>query len=217
MPSRSELPAITVIAGAYLAGAIPFSNLIAEATKGIDLRTVGTGTVSGTGLYYETGMKPLLCAGILDVAKGTVGPLLAGKRRPYLAALAGGAAVVGHNWSIYLRGAGGRGISPAMGALLLNDWRGSAILLGGIAVGRIVRMTSIGAFVSYVSLLPALRATGGRRGATAGTAVLVPILLKRMMGNTRPASSKVALIRLLFDQDTVPTHSWAGRKPGVSS
>ncbi len=217
MPPRSELPPTAVLAGAYLAGAVPFSNLIAHAIKGIDLRRVGTGTVSGTGLYYQTGLEPLLVAGILDVAKGTVGPLLAGKRRPYLAALAGGTAVAGHNWSIFLRGAGGRGISPAMGSLLINGWQGSTILLGGIAAGRVVRMTSIGAFASYVMLIPVLRAAAGKRGATAATAVLVPILLKRVMGNTPPASARVVLNRLLFDQDTVPARSWEGRRPGVAN
>ena len=217
MPKRPELKPEIVVGAGYLAGAIPFANLIARATKGIDLREVGTGTVSGTGLFYETGLKPLLAAGILDVAKGTVGPLLAGKDRPALAAAAGGAAVVGHNWSLFLRGAGGRGISPAMGAMLVNGWQGSLVLLAGIAGGRAVRLTSVGAFLAYLGLVPALKATRGRDGAIAAAAVVAPMLLKRLAGNRPPPDSRrseTLLLRLIFDQDTLPSVHWNRRRPG---
>ena len=63
----------------------------------VDLRDVGTGTVSGTALYHVAGFGPLALAGVCDVAKGAVGPLLAGSDRPELAAVAGGVAVAGHN------------------------------------------------------------------------------------------------------------------------
>ncbi len=210
---------IVAIGIGYLAGAVPFSNLVAGRTKGVDLREVGTGTVSGSGLYYEAGLGPLLVGGILDVAKGTTGPLVAGSASPMLAALAGGTAVIGHNWSIFLGGAGGRGISPAMGALLVNGWQGSLVLLGGVTVGRMARLTSVGAFSSYLALIPVLAAKCGRRGATAGVAVVLPILAKRIAGN-QPAEGaklwKTRLIRLVFDQDSPPPIEWARRKPGSS-
>src|SRR5579884_4480394 len=57
---------------AYLAGAVPFSNVLAARVSGVDLREVGSGTVSGTGLYRVAGFLPLVVAGILDVAKGAV-------------------------------------------------------------------------------------------------------------------------------------------------
>lgn len=214
---RRSAPAI-VLGSAYLLGAVPFSNIVARVTRGVDLRKVGTGTVSGSGLFYEAGLKPLLVGGILDVAKGMVGPLLAGRDRPGLAALAGGAGVVGHNWSIFLKGAGGRGISPSLGAMTVNGWQGSLILLGGLALGRTVRLTSIGALASYVALVPAMKAFHGRRGATAAAAVVAPMLLKRITGNQPIADGdrrRTAMIRLVFDQDTTPSLSWEGRRPGV--
>src|SRR5437763_12803090 len=106
-----------VLATSYLVGAIPFSNLMARRRRGVDLRTIGSGTVSGTSLYNVAGFGALALAGVCDVAKGSVGPLLAGRDRPGLQAAACGAAVAGHNWSPFLGGAGGRGISPAIGAL----------------------------------------------------------------------------------------------------
>jgi glycerol-3-phosphate acyltransferase PlsY len=215
-PRQQPAPAI-VIGSAYFLGAIPFSNIVARVTRGVDLRHVGTGTVSGSGLFYEAGFKPLLVGGVLDVAKGAVGPLLAGSDRPHLAAAAASAGVVGHNWSIFLNGAGGRGISPSLGAMTVIGWQGSLILLGGLALGRTVRLTSIGALASYFALVPAMKAVHGRRGAIAAAAVVAPMLLKRITGNhpidDRPF--KTTMIRLIFDQDTPRSLSWDGRKPGL--
>jgi glycerol-3-phosphate acyltransferase PlsY len=193
-----------VLLASYLTGSVPFSNVVARALRGADLRSVGTGTVSGTGLYRIAGFGPLAVGGVLDVAKGAVGPLLAGRSRPTLAALAGGAAVAGHNWSPFLRGAGGRGVSPSLGALLVNAWPGVAVLATGLTGGRLARRTSVGCFISYVALVPVLARTCGRRGVVAGAAVLVPILAKRISGNrpaTGPNRAAVYLWRLVFDED----------------
>lgn len=200
-----RLPAAAVLGLAYLAGSIPFSNLAARRARGVDLREVGAGTVSGSALYRVAGFVPLAVAGSLDVAKGAVGPLLAGRDRPVLAAVAGGAAVAGHDWSPFLGGAGGRGLSPAMGALAVTAWPGVAVLGAGLAGGRLARRTSLGCFVSYLVLVPVLARTHGRRGALAGAAVLAPILAKRLMGNAPPpagrARARVLLSRLVHDQD----------------
>ena len=110
-----HLPPVAVIGVGYLAGAVPFSNVFARRTRQVDLRTVGSGTVSGTSLYGVAGFGPLAAAGVLEIGKGALGPLLAGRDRPKLAAAAGG-----RSWATtgrpFLRGAGGRGISPAIGA-----------------------------------------------------------------------------------------------------
>ncbi|HEV2368845.1 MAG TPA: glycerol-3-phosphate acyltransferase, partial [Acidimicrobiales bacterium] len=62
---------------AYLTGAVPFSNLFASRLAGVDLRKVGSGTVSGTGLYRVAGFRPLAVAGVLDVAKGSLVAIVA--------------------------------------------------------------------------------------------------------------------------------------------
>jgi glycerol-3-phosphate acyltransferase PlsY len=189
----------------FLAGAVPFSNLAARRLRGVDLRRVGTGTVSGTALYQVAGFGPLAVAGLLDVAKGAAGPLLVGRRRPAAAALASGLAVAGHNWSPFLGGAGGRGISPAMGALAVVAWPGTALLLAGLAAGRLAGETALGALAAQAGLVPLLAATRGRRGLFAGIAVLVPLLAKRLAGNAPPSPgsrpAQVYLARLLYDRD----------------
>jgi glycerol-3-phosphate acyltransferase PlsY len=200
-----RVPASVVIGTAYLVGSIPFSGLLAWALRGVDLRLYGTGTVSGTGLYRVAGLGPLLVGGILDLAKGTVGPALAGPDRPVLAAIAGGAGVVGHNWSVTLEGAGGRGISPALGSMLLTGWQGSLYLLVALALGKAIRATSLGVFAGYLTLPAVMARYRGRHGLFAALCLVAPMLLKRVMGNRPLADAdrgRVALTRLVFDQDT---------------
>jgi glycerol-3-phosphate acyltransferase PlsY len=204
-PGTSRVPAGAVLVAAYGAGAIPFSNIAARLTRGVDLREVGTGTVSGTSLYRVAGFAPLAVAGILDVAKGAAGPLLAGRDRPGLAAAAGAAAVAGHNWSPFLRGAGGRGISPALGALGAQHWPAAAVLAAGLAGGRLARQTAFGSLLSFAAVVPVAAASGGRRAARAAAAALVPLLAKRLAGNAPPPPGvrrgEVLRTRLLYDRD----------------
>jgi len=198
-----ELPAPAVVVLAFLAGSVPFAQLGAGALRQVDLRDVGSGTVSGTGLFEVAGFAPLAAFGVLEVAKGAVGPWLAGDR-PFLAAVAGGAAVVGHNWSPWLRGAGGRGLSPAIGALLPRHAAGSAVILAGMAIGRLMGETAVGSLAADVVLVPVLGRTAGREGRAAAFFVVVPMLVKRLAGNRRPEPGHrpVWLWRLLFDRDT---------------
>jgi len=194
-----------VLVTSYVVGAIPFSNLMARRRRGIDLRTVGSGTVSGTSLYEVAGFGALALAGVCDVAKGAVGPALAGRERPALQAAACAAAVAGHNWSPFLGGAGGRGISPAIGALAAAAPAGSVILLGGMTVGRLSGETAIGSLAADAVLVPVLARTDGRRGALAAAGVVATMIAKRLAGNApvpRDARASTYFNRLVFDRDS---------------
>jgi len=192
-----------VLALSYLAGAIPVSNVAAVATTGRDLREVGTGTVSGSGLYSVAGVRTLIAAGATEVALGFIGPTLAGSDRPTLAAIAGAASVCGHNWSLFLRGAGGRGIAPALGALLVKDQIAALTLVGGLAAGRMLHQSGLGTFVGALLAVPVAAARRGKPGALMGTAVVAPMLLKRLVGNHPPTRRSWATYgtRLVFDHD----------------
>ena len=197
---------VILCAGAYAVGSIPFSNIAARVVSGVDLRRVGEGTVSGSGLFDVAGFRPLAVAGIGDVAKGAIGPLLSGSKHPGVAAATAAAAVAGHNWSPFLGGAGGRGISVGMGALAVRNWPGSIVLLAGPALGRIIDQAGLGGFVADVALVPILLRTRGWRGALAAVAVVVPMLAKRLTGNRAPHERSLAvyLHRLVLDSDPVP-------------
>lgn len=197
-------PVLAVAAG-FAAGSLPFSYWAAKRRSGVDLRLVGTGTVSGTALARVSGAKVLFAVGLLEVGKGALGPLLAGRGHPWAAALAGAAAVAGHNWSPLLAGAGGRGISPAVGALSVTAPAGAALLLAGLAGGRLAGETAIGSLAADVLLVPVAARYHGRPGAAAAAAVLVPIMGKRLLGNAAPVPDRgwrTYLLRLVFDRDS---------------
>jgi len=196
---------MTVLGLSFAAGSIPSSYIAARRRAQVDLRDVGTGTVSGTSLYRVAGFGPLAMAGIADIAKAAVGPLLAGPDRPVLAACAGGAAVAGHNWSPFLRGAGGRGFAPSLGALGVQAWPAVPLMLGGLVAGKAFRQTGLGGFLATCALVPVLSRTNGKRGAFAGACVVAPMWAKRLVGNAPPAQPTLRAYarRLLFDEDEV--------------
>jgi glycerol-3-phosphate acyltransferase PlsY len=192
-----------VVVASYFLGAVPFSQIVSMRWTGADLRAVGSGTVSGTGLYRVGGPWALIVGGGLDVAKGAVAGALAGGNER-LGALVSAAVVTGHCWSVFLRGAGGRGISPAIGALAVLFWPGALLLLAGLAIGRLVHETGLSAFLADLLLIGVLGVTKGPLGVALALAVVVPMLLKRLLGNARPEPGgglRIYRDRLLFDAE----------------
>ncbi len=161
--------------------------------------------MSGTALHGVAGFGPLAVAGVCDIAKGAVGPALAGRDRPMLAATATVASVAGHNWSPWLGGAGGRGISVAMGSLLVQGWPGTVVLASGLAAGRLCRQTGLGSFVADVALVPVLARTRGRAGLLAGAGVAGVMLAKRCGGQS-PADAA--------EHRRVPSPASVRQRPG---
>lgn len=107
------------VALAYLVGSIPFPLLIGR-VKGVDLRKVGSHNVGAGNLTRNAGWPAGFAGAVLDGYKGIlpfmVGPLAGvGSGTVGAAALA---AVAGHNWSLYLRGHGGRGLATSTGVIL---------------------------------------------------------------------------------------------------
>jgi glycerol-3-phosphate acyltransferase PlsY len=110
-----------VVLVAYLIGGIPWGVVIARLTGGPDPRTIGSGRTGGANVMRALGPRLALLSGLLDVGKGVVSVLLAiavggGLPLEILAALA---AIVGHSRSIWIGFAGGRGIAPGFGGLLV--------------------------------------------------------------------------------------------------
>ena len=103
-----------LLLAAYLLGSVPFSQVIAR-LKGVDLREVGTGNVGAGNLTKNVGLGWGIAAAILDGLKGLIPVWLALRSGlgPGASGLAGVAAVVGHNWSIFMRGRSGRGLATA--------------------------------------------------------------------------------------------------------
>src|ERR1700686_1873286 len=103
----------------YLLGSIPFGLLLTRAAGGGDIRNIGSGNIGATNVL-RTGRKGLAAATLLlDGAKGAAAALIAqdwlGSEASWIAALG---AVLGHCYSILLKGQGGKGVATGLGVLL---------------------------------------------------------------------------------------------------
>ena len=111
---------IILIVVAYLLGSVPTSYLAAR-SRGIDLRQHGTNQVGGGNLWRTTSRKLGLLVGIFDLVKGLamvwVAQLLGLETAQQL--VVGLAAIIGHDWPVFLRFHGGRGIATSLGIIII--------------------------------------------------------------------------------------------------
>jgi len=113
---------LILVVGAYLLGSVPFGLIIARA-YGKDLRSIGSGNIGATNLSRALGRKWALFCFSLDVLKGLVPMLVAGKiisSPPGVVELSlwlavGCASVLGHIFPIYIKFRGGKGVATSFG------------------------------------------------------------------------------------------------------
>lgn len=106
------------IAIGYLLGSFP-SGYVVGRLRGIDVRQWGSGRIGGTNVLRSAGLWAAILAVLGDVAKGILAVFVARALvgSPSAEVLAGLAAVLGHDFSIFLKFSGGRGVATTMGAL----------------------------------------------------------------------------------------------------
>lgn len=118
--------ALGIIVAAYLLGSIPSAYIVGRLMRGMDLTEVGDGRIGMANTYRRVGLKGAIIVGAMDAGKGAAPVLLAqGLGLPLPAVLAVGlAAVIGHNWSVFLRFKGGKGALTTYGVLVsLMVWQ----------------------------------------------------------------------------------------------
>jgi glycerol-3-phosphate acyltransferase PlsY len=137
----------------YLCGSVAFGYIYVRLFKGQDLRQVGSGRTGGTNSFRAAGLGVGVLTSLSDVFKGMVavwltnwllGDALGPALLPWAQALAGVMAVVGHNWSIFLKFAGGAGTAPNVGWSTAVWWGVlpiAAVVMIGLLVG--VGMASV--------------------------------------------------------------------------
>ena len=154
--------ALLVVVG-YLAGSIPAGYWLVRLTKGVDIRTVGSGNVGATNVWRTYGRNYGLPVMLFDVAKGLVPALVATVTVSHLAGvLAGAAAMIGHARPLFMKfQKGGKMVATTGGAIL-----GVAPLVGLAAIGVFLvvfllgRYVSLGSIVATASLAPIAAALG---------------------------------------------------------
>ena len=136
---------IAIVIG-YLLGSIPPAYIAARLVKGKDIRQIGGGNVGTLNTFKEVGRGAGVAVMLADMAKGAAAVAIArwllDVPQPFVLA-AGLAAIAGHNWSIFLKFTGGKGMATALGALAIlmlhyGYWQGLLIFLGIIATGLII-------------------------------------------------------------------------------
>ncbi|QSQ09759.1 Glycerol-3-phosphate acyltransferase [Koleobacter methoxysyntrophicus] len=138
----------------YLLGSISFSYFIAKIWMGIDIRNYGSGNAGATNVLRVLGTKPAIIALLGDALKGIIAVYL-GKLTgdESIMLLCGLAVVIGHNWPIFLKFKGGKGIATSLGVILTISPLSSLILIIiGVFIIYITRYVSLGSITSAIIL-----------------------------------------------------------------
>ena len=199
MTTNPPLLLSLLILASYLLGAIPNGLLIAR-LKGVDLQKVGSGNIGATNVFRCVGKGWGVLAFVLDAVKGFVPafffPRLLESAPPWLGLACGVAAVAGHNWPVWLKFKGGKGVSTSAGMLL-----GIAPAAVGIGFAVFALAVALTRFVSLGSILAAVAVptaylwmNGADNRLLAGALVLMGLLVivkhranvKRLLNGTEP-------------------------------
>jgi glycerol-3-phosphate acyltransferase PlsY len=150
----------------YLIGSIPTAYIFGRLLKGIDIRKFGSGNVGATNALRVLGKPAGITVLVLDVLKGFVAVIFLGDlvalRIPRipdeaLRIILGLSCILGHNWTIFLRFKGGKGVATTFGVLL-----GLAIKIAGLKVILVISVLTwllifvITRIVSLASVLTAI-------------------------------------------------------------
>lgn len=172
-PTMSLLVAAIVVL-AYLLGSVPFGLLVAN-SQGVDIRAVGSGNIGATNVWRTMGRKWGLLVFFLDAAKGWLAVVLAmwlaerwgwdvtGARGKVLAhehldasyaAIAGAlGCILGHNFPVWLKFKGGKGVATSLGVIVGMMPLASIIVLAIWAlVLKVSRYVSLASLIGAASL-----------------------------------------------------------------
>lgn len=164
---------IFVVVLGYLLGSVPFGVLVGKMTAGVDIRKYGSGKMGATNVLRTAGRKAALSVAVMDTMKGFLAVIFAGLiiKNDYLIigniglgmlvgqVLAALAAIIGHNWPVFLKFHGGRGVATYFGGLMalspIAALFGGEVLIIGAGLTRFASFGSIaGAVGAYTILVP---------------------------------------------------------------
>jgi glycerol-3-phosphate acyltransferase PlsY len=149
---------VLLMLASFLIGAVPTGLLIAK-SRGIDLRKVGSGNIGATNVLRAMGKEAALLPLIGDIAKGALPVALAravgfAEHHVLYEGLCGLAAIIGHDFSPFLRFRGGKGVATSIGVLLVfSPYVGLFTVTLWLMTARRTRYSSLSALVSF-GLLP---------------------------------------------------------------
>ena len=139
-------------AGGYLLGSIPFGLLLGKLAGYGDIRRVGSGNIGATNVL-RTGNKALALATLLlDGGKGAAAAALAAHWGEGAALIAATTAVLGHDFPVWLRFRGGKGMATTLGVLLAMAWPAGLLACAvWLATAAAFRFSSLAALAALTS------------------------------------------------------------------
>lgn len=218
---------VLLLLGGYLLGSVPAAYLAAKWSRGIDIRGYGSGNI-GASNVLATGSKWLSIGVIIfDVGKGMLPIYIAHLLglALYQQVIIGLATIVGHNWPVFLRFSGGRGLLTTAGVVfILSPWL-ALIMVAFAFAWAPFRQLALGTLCALI-LLPILswflsEPLGIERGLALTLGLLAMFLLAiiRRLTATRTSltasvsAPQLLLNRLLFDRDIRDREAWIRRQP----
>jgi acyl phosphate:glycerol-3-phosphate acyltransferase len=148
---------LACVVAAYLIGSIPFGVIVGKIFYGVDVREHGSGNVGTTNVFRVLGKKAGVAVLICDMLKGYVPAVLAAQLLdPWLAIFVASAPVVGHMYSIFLKGSGGKGVATGAAVVLALVPLAFVIILSvWIVLILVTRYVSVASLVAAL-LVPVL-------------------------------------------------------------
>jgi len=134
------MPLFLAILISYGFGSIPSAYLYGKYTKGIDIRDHGSGNVGATNVFRVLGKGPGTIVLIIDIVKGIIPVYLVadlfGLQETWYKIILAIVTVAGHNWTVFLKFKGGKGIATSLGALIGLTIKIAAVRL--VVLGTVV-------------------------------------------------------------------------------
>lgn len=218
---------ILLAVGAYLLGSIPTAYLVARWRRGIDIRQYGSGNVGASNILTVVSKRWSIPVTVFDLVKGMimvwVAQLIGLGVAPQITI--GLAAIVGHNWSVFLRFSGGRGIFTSLGVVFILAPTLGMIALVMAYLFAPFRQLSLGVTLTLMALPIFSRFLSQPLGieeplalSLGLTAILLLALIKRLMARRAPIAASIStaelvINRLLFDRDIRNRKAWISRAP----
>jgi acyl phosphate:glycerol-3-phosphate acyltransferase len=160
----------------YFLGSVPFGFLVTKKIKGIDIRKFGSGNIGATNVVRVLGGKWGFIVFLMDFLKGVL-PVGAAfyifGDSPYsvdIAIISALAAIAGHNWPVFLKFRGGKGVATSIGAVTglafnlpllrlpvvvtILVWVGIFLLFKTVGIASVVSAVSLSIFCFFMDAMP---------------------------------------------------------------
>jgi glycerol-3-phosphate acyltransferase PlsY len=200
---------------AYLLGAIPFAYVAGRLKKDIDIRYAGGGNVGATNVLREVGTGAGLLVLAADILKGTLAVLIAKwfGVNMLVVFIAGLAAVIGHNWSIFIGFDGGKGGATTIGVFFALVPLYTVTIFGVMILVAFLtsnlRLSMVAGFIA----LPFLLWGFGEPGSIIAYSIGLPLLagLRMIPSIVKGAKDPQARKNFIVDKDYTPWQKKRGK------